>query len=123
MVRKSKQEGRSQCPIASALALIGDRWTMVVLRDLFNSKARFSDFLTSPEKISTNVLADRLAMMEHCGLITATPYQQRPVRLEYALTEKGAGLLPVLQELCRWGNRHLPGTWVPPASFMEREAD
>jgi DNA-binding HxlR family transcriptional regulator len=119
MVKRNKQESRSGCPITSALELIGDRWTMVVLRDMFNGKKRYSEFLASPEAISTNVLADRLSMMEHGGLITAKPYQKKPMRLEYKLSEKGTGLLPVLQELCRWGNKHLPDTWVPPASFME----
>lgn len=93
---------------------------MVVLRDLVNGKSRFSEFLESPEGISTNILSDRLALMEEAGLVTSLPYQTRPKRLEYQLTEMGLGLLPVLQELCRWGNRYLEGTWVPPASFMER---
>ena len=121
MVKRSKQEPRSCCPITSALELIGDRWTMVVLRDMVNGKKRYSEFRDSPERISTNILADRLCVMENSGLITALPYQQRPMRLEYKLTKKGMDLLPVLQELCRWGNKHLPGTWVPPASFMDRK--
>jgi DNA-binding HxlR family transcriptional regulator len=121
MVKRRKQDPRSQCPITNALDLIGDRWTMVLLRDLFTGKKRYSEFRASPEEISTNILADRLAMMEHSGLITSKPYQQRPLRLEYELTEKGTGLLPVLQELCRWGNKFLPGTFVPPASFMDRK--
>ena len=121
MVRRSKQLPRSSCPITSALELIGDRWTMVVLRDMVNGKTRYSEFRKSPEQISTNILADRLTMMEVSGLITAKPYQQRPMRLEYELTPMGRDLLPVLQELCRWGNKHLPGTYVPPASFMGRK--
>jgi DNA-binding HxlR family transcriptional regulator len=92
----------------------------VILRDLINGKTRYSQFRDSPEQISTNILADRLNMMEATGLITAKPYQKRPIRLRYELTEKGRGLLPVLQELCRWGNKYIPDTWVPPASFMER---
>ena len=93
---------------------------MVILRDLINGKTRYSQFRDSPEQISTNILADRLSMMEATGLITAKPYQKRPIRLRYELTEKGRSLLPVLQELCRWGNKYIPDTWVPPASFMER---
>ena len=120
MVKRSKQESRSNCPITNALDLIGDRWTMVILRDLINGKTQYSQFRDSPEQISTNILADRLSMMEATGLITAKPYQKRPIRLRYELTEKGRGLLPVLQELCRWGNKYIPDTWVPPASFMER---
>ena len=96
---------------------------MVVLRDMFIGKKRYSEFLDSPEGISTNILADRLSMMECNGLIEARPYQKRPLRLEYELTDKGMGLLPVLQDLCRWGNRYLPDTFVPPASFMERKVE
>lgn len=93
---------------------------MVVLRDLFTGKSRYADFLTSPEGISTNILADRLAAMEAAGLVSRHAYQDRPRRFAYALTPKGDALLPVLQALCVWGNAHIPGTWTPPASFMER---
>lgn len=122
MIRRSKLDARSACPLSCSLELIGDRWTMLVLRDLFIGKKRFTEFLDSPEKISTNILTDRLAMMEDTGLVEARLYSERPKRLEYELTEKGLGLLPVLQELCRWGNRYLPDTLVPPASFMNRKA-
>ena len=121
MVKKHRREPRSQCPIASALELIGDRWTMLILRDLFVGKKRYSEFRASPEEISTNILADRLSMMEESGLVVAKPYQNRPLRFEYELTDKGLGLLPALQELCRWGNKHIPDTCVPPASFMEQK--
>lgn len=120
MARRSKLDARSTCPLSCSLEVIGDRWTMLLLRDLFIGKSRFSEFLTSPEGISTNVLTDRLAMMEQSGLIEAIPYSLRPKRFEYSLTDKGEGLLPVLQELCRWGNRFLPGTIVPPENFMQR---
>jgi DNA-binding HxlR family transcriptional regulator len=109
---------RSPCPIACSLDLIGDKWTMVILRDLLTGKSRYSEFLASPERITTNVLADRLERMEAAGLITRTPYQQRPLRHAYALTEMGRALHPSLRELCHWANRYLPGTWTPPASFM-----
>lgn len=115
------RETRSGCPIATTLDLIGDRWTLVILRDLFGGKKRFSEFLTSPENIATNVLTNRLALMEEAGLVTKRAYQQRPRRFEYTLTPMGEGLLPVLQEMCRWANRHLPETWKPPDSFMRRK--
>lgn len=114
------REPRSGCPIATVLDIVGDRWTLVVLRDLFTGKKRFSEFLSSPEEIATNVLSDRLASMEQAELVTKTPYQLRPKRFEYALTKKGEAFLPVLQAMCRWGNRFVPGTWTPPASFMRR---
>ena len=122
MVRRNKLDARSACPLSCSLDLIGDRWTMLVLRDLFVGKKRFGEFLESPEKISTNILTDRLAMMENAGLVEARPYSQRPKRFEYVLTDKGEGLLPVLQALCRWGNQFLPETMVPPDSFMNLRA-
>ena len=121
MIKQSQPCCRSSCPITNALDLIGDRWTMVVLRDLFIGKKRYSEFLASPEGISTNILASRLAQMEQSGLVRSRPYQKRPRRLEYDLTKKGAALLPVLQELSRWGNKHIPGTFVPPPEFMRRK--
>lgn len=115
------REPRSGCPIATTLDIVGDRWTLVVLRDLFTGKKRFSAFLASPEGIATNVLTDRLALLEQAGLVTKAPYQLRPKRHEYSLTDKGEALLPMLQEMCRWANRFVPGTWTPPESFMARK--
>lgn len=111
---------RSGCPIVQTLEIVGDRWSLVILRDMVNGKARYTEFLSSPEAITTNVLADRLMKLEAQGIITSEPYQRRPKRFAYQLTKKGWALLPVLQEICKWGNAHLPDTWVPPESFMRR---
>ena len=112
---------RSLCPIATTLDIVGDKWTLVVIRDLLTGKRRYGEFLSSPEGITTNILADRLKRLEVEGLVEKRPYRRRPLRNEYILTDKGTGLLPVLQEICRWGNRYFPGTWTPPESFMERK--
>ena len=109
---------RSPCPIASTLDLVGDRWTLVVIRDMLTGKRLYGEFLASPEGISTNILADRLQSLERAGLVRRRAYQSNPPRHEYRLTPKGRGLLPVLQEICRWGNKFVPGTWVAPESFM-----
>lgn len=114
-------EHRSGCPVATTLDLVGDRWTLVILRDMLTGKSKFSQFLESPERITTNVLTDRLAQMEAAGLVEKTPYQTRPRRYAYTLTDKGRALHPVLRAMCRWANAHMPGTWTPPASFMEEE--
>lgn len=111
---------RSPCPIATALDILGDKWTLIVLRDLFWGKRPFGAFLDSPEKIPTNILADRLKRLVAEGLAEKVPYQDRPVRYEYRLTNKGVRLLPVLQELCRWTNRFYPDCWAPPERFMKR---
>ncbi len=115
------RDPRSPCPIATTLDIVGDRWTLVVVRDLLTGKKRFSEFLDSPEGIATNVLSDRLALIEQAGLVTKAPYQLRPKRFEYTLTTKGEDLLPTLQEMSRWANRHIRGTWTPPESFMAKK--
>ena len=109
---------RSGCPIASTLDIIGDRWTLVIVRDLINGKSKFSDFLDSPEHITTSVLTVRLNMLEENGIVTKQPYQLRPKRFEYALTKKGAHLAPILQAMCIWGNKFIKDSWVAPDSFM-----
>ncbi|MFN3511452.1 MAG: winged helix-turn-helix transcriptional regulator [Phenylobacterium sp.] len=113
-------EPRSGCPIATTLDLVGDRWSLVIVRDMLNGKSRYGEFLDSPEGVTTSVLADRLARLEAAGLVAKRAYQTNPVRHEYRLTEMGEGLLPVLQEICRWANRRLPETWRAPEAFMQR---
>jgi len=123
MARHRPRPARSGCPIATSLEILGDRWTLVIVRDMLTGKRRFAEFLASPERITTNVLTDRLGQMEAAGLVEKAPYQERPRRFEYRLTRKGRGLLPLLQELSRWANRHMPETWVPPKSFMEMRVE
>ncbi len=117
------RQPRSGCPIATTLDLVGDRWTLVILRDMQTGKSKFSEFLSSPEGIATNVLTNRLEKMVKTGLVRRKAYQKRPLRHEFLTTKKGQALLPVLQEMCHWGNRFLPNTWVPPESFMQAKAE
>ena len=114
---------RSACPIASALDIVGDRWTLVVLRSLMAGLQRYGELQTIPEGISTSILADRLALMEREGLVTRHPYQENPWRYEYHLTRRGADLLPVLQALAIWGGAHIGDRWVPPGWFFEAAPD
>jgi DNA-binding HxlR family transcriptional regulator len=111
---------RSGCPIATTLDLVGDKWSLVIVRDMLIGKRRYGEFLASPEGITTNILADRLKRMEQYGLVSKEPYQENPPRYDYALTPTGVSLLPVLQAMCRWGNRNIRDTWTPPESFMKR---
>ena len=111
---------RSGCPIATSLDLFGDRWTLVIVRDLLNGKSKYAELATSPEGIPSNILAARLKHMEAIGLIDRKPYQERPERYAYTLTPRGERLLPVLQAMCRWANEELPETWRAPAAFMSR---
>jgi DNA-binding HxlR family transcriptional regulator len=122
--KKPKKSGlafRSGCPIASTLDMVGDRWSLVLVRDMVVGKAKFGEFLASPERVPTNILTDRLKRMERARLVVKRAYQTNPARYQYELSEKGMALLPVLQEMCRWANAHVPGTWTPPESFMARK--
>lgn len=109
---------RSQCPVAASLDLLGDKWSLVIVRDLMIRKRRYKDFQDSPEGIPTNILANRLRKLEEDGIIKKHPYQEKPVRHEYSLTRKGADLLPVLQQLALWGHKHIPESWSPPDWFL-----
>ncbi|MGH9318660.1 MAG: winged helix-turn-helix transcriptional regulator [Vicinamibacteria bacterium] len=110
---------RSPCPIAGALDILGDTWTLLLIRDLlFYDKHRFADFLDSPERISTNILSERLRRLERCGLVERRMYQERPRREEYYLAARGHDLLPVLRELIKWGKANVLGTARrPPPTF------
>lgn len=103
-------EYRSNCPIACTLDLFGDRWTLLVLRDLFLGKSRYEEFLASPERISTNVLADRLRKLEAMGMLEKEPYGSHRKRMQYRLTERGRSLGSVLQAVARWGEENIPDT-------------
>ncbi len=103
---------RSPCPVANTLDLIGDKWTLLVVRDLLLGKRTYGELLDSPERIPTNLLADRLKRLEQAGLVESAAYQDRPVRYAYTLTPKGAALGDVLQAFVRWGKVHIPGTRI-----------
>lgn len=104
---------RSACPIACILDILGDKWTLVVVRDLFLGKRRYNQFLASPEAIPTNILADRLKRLEMAEIVKREQYQARPPRAEYFLTAKGADLRPVLKAMVGWAERYVPGICLP----------
>lgn len=102
---------RSDCAIASTLDLVGDRWSLLIVRDLlFRGVLRFADLAAAAEGIPTNTLADRLRRLEQDGIVAREPYQDRPVRHRYRLTDRGRDLAPVLDAMATWGVTHLPGT-------------
>ena len=99
---------RSVCPISSALDVVGDRWTMLIIRDLIIHGTRtYSEFLESPEKISTNILADRLSLLSNLKLIERIEPDAAARNNAYRLTPSGAALQPVLEGLGRWSHAHL----------------
>lgn len=105
---------RSCCPITNSLDILGDKWTLLVIRDLVLGKKRYQEFMASSERIASNILADRLKQLETSRLVTRRAYQQKPARYEYVLTEKGEGLKPVLRALVVWGQKHFPSNKVIP---------
>jgi len=105
-----KPLARSACAIANSLDIVGDKWSLLVVRDLFHGKRTYGELALSPERIPTNILADRLKRLESAGIVTSAPYQKRPVRYTYALTPKGSALGEVLLAFVRWGKKHIQGT-------------
>ena len=112
---------RSECPVACSLDLLGDRWTLLVVRDLLDGKSRFTEFERGPEGIPTNILTERLRRLVEAGLASrvAIPGSRRRA---YRPTAAAEALRPVLLALARWGNDHLDDTWVPPAGWLSGDS-
>ena len=107
MPDKARSKHRSGCPVSISLEIFGDRWSLLIIRDLMVRGLRtFKDFGESGEGIATNILADRLKRLEAASIIEAEPDATDARRLNYRLTEKGIDLAPVLLELLIWGSRH-----------------
>ena len=106
----AKSFARSACAVANSLDIVGDKWSLLVVRDLLHGKRTYGELALSPERIPTNILADRLERLKSAGIVIRTPYHQRPVRYAYTLTPKGSALGEVLLAYVRWGKQHIPGT-------------
>ena len=104
-----ERQPRSHCPVSIALDAIGDRWSLLILRDIIlRDKRRYHEFLNSEEGISTNILADRLARLEKQGLVSKSPDPGDRRQFLYAPTQKGVDLLPVVVEMARWSLKYSP---------------
>jgi DNA-binding HxlR family transcriptional regulator len=104
-------EHRSGCPINLALEVFGDRWTLLILRDLmFAGKRHYREFLQSEEQISSNILADRLSMLVEQGIVTRADDPTHKQKAIYSLTENGIAMLPVLIQMGIWGRKHRPAS-------------
>ena len=115
---------RSHCPINYALESFGDKWTLLIIRDLmFKTKTSFNEFLSSNEKISTNILADRLRRLESLGIVSKEVSDENRSKLIYSLTRKGRDLLPIMMEITQWSGRYDPQTNAPEALLKRLEAD
>lgn len=106
-MKRKKIDFRSQCPISTALDIFGDKWSLLILRDLiFNNKSTYGEFLNTDEKIATNILADRLATLEVAGIISRHSHPESKVKVLYKLTAKGIDLIPVLVEIIVWSEKY-----------------
>lgn len=103
---------RSPCPVACSLDIVGDRWTLLVIRDLFNGRQRFKEFVASQEGIPTNILSERLERLLKHGIVEFTKAADGSKHPAYQLTAKGRGLSTVLRALRDWGLRWEKGTFV-----------
>lgn len=115
---------RSPCPIAYSLDLLGDRWTLLVLRDLaFKNRRYFQDLQGAPEKISSNILTNRLRRLERSHIIEAHPDPSDGRRIRYFLTDDGLDLIPVLLEMTIWGSKRHPDPSVTAEQADKMSAD
>jgi DNA-binding HxlR family transcriptional regulator len=100
---------RSGCPINLGLEVFGDRWTLLIIRDMmFAGKRHFREFLASDEGISSNILSDRLAMLVAAGIVTRADDPTHRLKAIYSLTEKGIELLPIIAQISRWSRNYMP---------------
>ena len=105
---------RSCCPVSTALDIIGDKWTLLIIRDIaILDKHRNKEFQEGDECIPTNILANRLKRLVENGLLEKRPYQDNPPRYEYYLTDAGQGLVPVVRELAMWCGKYVSGIKIP----------
>lgn len=107
-----REKHRSPCPVARSLDLLGDRWTLLVVRDLLLGRTRFKEFAASPERIATNLLAERLARLRAWGVVEQVPSAPGARHPSYRLTAKGEALRPVVLALRDWGLAWESGTQV-----------
>ena len=113
-----KKKRRSDCPIAFNLDLVGDKWSLLIIRDMiFGKKQYYSDFLSSDEQIATNILADRLAMLEREKIIQKSVDPGNKSRFIYTLTQKGSDLFPIMVEMILWSYKYDKKTTIP-ADFI-----
>lgn len=105
-VSKAAADRSVRCPVASALDIVGDRWTLLIIRDLLRGQRRFTQLLASVEGVTTSLLSDRLKLLEREGIVEPRLYSFHPPRAEYVLTAKGHDLGVIVGALSAWGQRH-----------------
>ncbi len=115
-MKQTSANYRSNCPINFVLETFGDKWTLLIVRDLmFRGKSNFREFLKSDEKIATNILSDRLKRLEEHGIVEKSEDVANRSKLNYSLTEKGKDLMPIMLEITAWSAKHDKLTNTPKA--------
>jgi DNA-binding HxlR family transcriptional regulator len=115
-MQQPQHEFRSRCSIARALEILGDKWTLLLMRDLiWHGKHTFQELQDSEERIPANLLSQRLKRLMEWGIVRREAYQDRPVRYRYYSTDEGKSLEPVLLQMMSWGHAHLGGGLYDPA--------
>lgn len=126
MVAKSEHKHRTGCPVANALDIVGDHWTLLIIRNLmFLGAHEYKDMLAAEEKISSNILTNRLKKLEHDGLIASVAHPDSKRRKLYYLTAMGKDLMPLMIEMVLWANKHLQDQLDIPAdkkAFLEKDS-
>lgn len=113
---QTSENYRSNCPINFVLETFGDKWTLLIVRDLmFKGKSNFREFLKSDEKIATNILSDRLKRLEEHGIVEKSEDEANRSKLNYRLTAKGRDLMPIMLEITAWSAKHDKLTNTPKA--------
>jgi len=122
MPANNKRQRRSSCPVNASLEILGDRWSLLIIRDLMlRSYRAYKEFLSSDEGIATNILAERLQRLEAAGIISTSRDAEDRRKVVYRLTAKGIDLAPILVELILWGAQH-EATDAPPAAIRKMRA-
>ncbi|GGN13478.1 hypothetical protein GCM10010967_57060 [Dyadobacter beijingensis] len=115
---------RSGCPVSSSLDIWGDKWSLLIVRDLMYSKERtYGELLRSEEKIATNILASRLSTLEAAGIISKLEHPESKAKVLYRLTDKGIDLLPVMIEIYLWGDKYFELSETHKAFLAEVKKD
>ena len=112
LFRTMQSQHRSPCPVACTLDVIGDKWTLLVVRDMLLGRTQFKEFSASPEKIATNILSDRLNKLVEHGLAERQSSEEGAGRVIYQLTPKGKSLKPVIRAIANWGLKQIDGTEI-----------
>lgn len=119
MLAKHKPQRRSSCPVNASLEILGDRWSLLIIRDLMlRSYRTYKEFLSSDEGIATNILAERLQRLEAAGIISTSRDAEDRRKVVYRLTAKGIDLAPIIMELILWGAHH-EATGAPPSAIRK----